>query len=220
MGLELSKRPDWKEHMQKYFYYNSIWRSQYKWRCHYARGLLTQWEHAPDPKSQQAEQRTHKGGRKSSRDACAGDTKPQRDRQAAGTHCCSTKRDDCFQRYFNELGVHLLLARWHEMSSHWKARPLAAQKMQIMRARRRKFKQLCPRLKASLEEGEDSHVSKQPSGQDCGQCLRLPYGHRDFPEHLRHSEHCSSDSTRTWGQSLELVCAVDSWIYQKTLVIL
>ena len=132
--------------------------------------------------------------------ACA--TEPQWDGPQGGTCYCSTNNNDCFQSYFNELKVCLLLASWHELSSHWKAIHLAAQKMQIMRAKRTKFSQLCPPLKASLEEGEASRVSKQPSGWDSSQCFRLPHGHRDFPGHLQRSERCSFDSTRTWGTIL------------------
>lgn len=38
--------------------------------------------------------------------------------------------------------------------------------------------------------------------QDSSRWSRLPQGHEDFPEHLQHSEHCSFDSTRTWGKIL------------------
>ena len=55
--------------------------------------------------------RGHRKGRKRGRDAYAGATEPQRDGPEASTHCCSTNKDDCFQSYFNELGVYLLLAR-------------------------------------------------------------------------------------------------------------
>lgn len=118
-------------------------------------------------------------GREKDRDAYTSAKEPRYDGPEVRTHCCSTDEDGCFQSYFNELAVHLLLARWHNLSSQWKAIPLAAQRMQIMRARRRKFKQLCPRLKAGLEEVEASNISKQPSGWDSGRCSRLPHGNKN-----------------------------------------